>query len=58
MMIMRIACNHELQIFIKGKEADTTFSVQDTFVIGITYTDSLGLIKFKFYEPPHLPLYD
>jgi hypothetical protein len=50
--------DHDLQVFIKGKEADTTFSFQDTLVIGVTYTDSLRLINFKFCEPPNLPLYD
>ncbi len=52
------AGDHQIETFIQGREADTTFSVQDTLIIGIIYDASLEEISYNFYEPPHLPIYE
>lgn len=52
------AGEHEIETFIQGLEADTTFSVKDTLIIGITYDESPEEISYHFYEPPHLPIYE
>ena len=49
---------HNIKVYIENIEADTTFSVQDSLIIGITYDESVSEISFYFYEPPNHPFYD
>lgn len=53
-----LAGSHHLRVLIDVTEADTTFTVQDTLIIGVTYDSSAAKIKYKFYKPPNLPQYD
>ena len=49
---------HTIQTYIETNMADTSFTVQDSLVITITYDESQNNISFYFCEPPNFPIYE
>lgn len=49
---------HTIQAYIESNTADTSFTLRDSLIIGITYNESPNNIAFCFYEPPNFPRYD
>ena len=50
--------SHTIKIYSDTMEADTSFILPDTMIIGIIRDFSTKEISFGFYYPPNFPIYE